>query len=50
MELSLHLSFYLRRSLRGHMVGTTAGFPVEIMEGLACNLTAESHGSADNTI
>jgi hypothetical protein len=32
MELSLHLSFYLRRSLRGYMVGTIAGFLVEIME------------------
>jgi hypothetical protein len=29
MELSLHLSFYLRRSLEGYTVGTTAGFLVE---------------------
>jgi hypothetical protein len=35
MELSLHLSFYLRRSFRGYTVGTTAGFPVEIVEALA---------------
>jgi hypothetical protein len=35
MELSLHLHFYLRRSLMGYTVGTTAGFPVEIMEALA---------------
>jgi hypothetical protein len=35
MELSLCLSFYLRRSLEGYMVGTTAGFPVKIMEALA---------------
>jgi hypothetical protein len=35
MELSLHLSFYLRRNLGGYTVGTTAGFPVEIMEALA---------------
>jgi hypothetical protein len=26
MELSLHLSFQLSCSLRGYMVGTTAGF------------------------
>jgi hypothetical protein len=31
MELSHHLSFYLRCSLRGYMVGTTTGFPVEIV-------------------
>jgi hypothetical protein len=35
MELSLHLNFYLRRSLRGYTVGTTTGFPVEIVEALA---------------
>jgi hypothetical protein len=35
MELSLRLSFYLRRSLGGYTVGTTAGFPVEIVEALA---------------
>jgi hypothetical protein len=35
MELSLCLSFYLRRSLRGYTVGTTAGFLVEIVEALA---------------
>jgi hypothetical protein len=34
MELSLRLSFYLRRSLRGYMVGTITGFPVETMEAL----------------
>jgi hypothetical protein len=35
MELSLRLHFYLRRSLRGYTVGTTTGFPVEIVEALA---------------
>jgi hypothetical protein len=35
MELSIRLSFYLRRSLRGYMVGTTAGFPAKIVEALA---------------
>jgi hypothetical protein len=35
MELSLRLSFYLRRNLRGYTVGTTAGFIVETMEDLA---------------
>jgi hypothetical protein len=35
MELSLHVSFYLRRSLRGYTVGTNMGFPVGIMEALA---------------
>jgi hypothetical protein len=35
MELGLCLSFYLRRSLWGYMVGTTAGLPVETMEVLA---------------
>jgi hypothetical protein len=30
MELSLHLSFQLRRNLRGYMVGTTVGFQVNI--------------------
>jgi hypothetical protein len=35
MELSLRLNFYLRHSLMGYTVGTTAGFLVEIMETLA---------------
>jgi hypothetical protein len=35
MEFSLRLSFYLRRSLGGYMVGTTAGFLVKIVEALA---------------
>jgi hypothetical protein len=35
MELSLRLSFYLRHSLGGYMVGTAIGFLVEIMEALA---------------
>jgi hypothetical protein len=35
MELSLHVSFYLRRSLEGYTVGTTMGFAVEIMVALA---------------
>jgi hypothetical protein len=35
MELSLHLIFYLRHSLRGYMVGTTTGIPTEIVEALA---------------
>jgi hypothetical protein len=35
MKLSLCLSFYLRHSLRGYMVGTTTGFLVKTMEALA---------------
>jgi hypothetical protein len=35
MELSIRLSFYLRRSLGGYTVGTTVGFPIQIMEALA---------------
>jgi hypothetical protein len=35
MELSLHLSFYLRHSLGGYTVGTITGFPVKIVEALA---------------
>jgi hypothetical protein len=35
MELSLYLSFYLKHSLGGYTVDTTAGFPVNIMEPLA---------------
>jgi hypothetical protein len=35
MELNLRLSFYLRRSLEGYIVGTTKGFLVEIMEALS---------------
>jgi hypothetical protein len=35
MELSLRLSFYLRRNLWGYTVGTTAGFRVKLMEALA---------------
>jgi hypothetical protein len=35
MKLSLRLSFYLRCSLEGYMVGTTTGFLVKIMESLA---------------
>jgi hypothetical protein len=35
MELSLRQSFYLRHSLGGYMVGTTAGFPIKIGEALA---------------
>jgi hypothetical protein len=35
MELSLRLSFYLRRSLKGYTVGTTVGFPTKIVEDLA---------------
>jgi hypothetical protein len=34
MELSLRLRFYLRRNLEGYMVGTTVGFPIEIVEAL----------------
>jgi hypothetical protein len=34
-ELSLRLSFYLRCNLGGYTVGTTMGFPVEIVEDLA---------------
>jgi hypothetical protein len=35
MELSLRLSLYLKCSLGGYMVGTTVGFPIEIVEALA---------------
>jgi hypothetical protein len=35
IELSLRLSFYLRRSLGGYLVGTTTGFLVKIVEALA---------------
>jgi hypothetical protein len=35
MELSLHLSFQLRRSLGGYTVGTTTGYQVETLEDLA---------------
>jgi hypothetical protein len=35
MELSLRLSFYLKRNLGGYTVGTTTGFSVEIVEALA---------------
>jgi hypothetical protein len=35
MKLIVCLSFYLRRSLGGYTVGTTAGFLVEIVEDLA---------------
>jgi hypothetical protein len=35
MEHSLRLSFYLRHSLGGYIVDTTAGFAVKIMEALA---------------
>jgi hypothetical protein len=35
MKLSLRLSFYHRHSLRGYTVGTTMGFPIEIVEALA---------------
>jgi hypothetical protein len=35
MELSLCLSFYLRRSLRGYIVGTTVEFSVKTVEALA---------------
>jgi hypothetical protein len=39
MKLSIRLNFYLRRSLGGYTVGTTAGFPVEIIE----DLTPQTH-------
>jgi hypothetical protein len=35
MQLSLCLSFHLRRSLGGYTMGTTMGFWVEIVEALA---------------
>jgi hypothetical protein len=35
MRLTLRLSFFLKNSLRGYKVGTTAGFPIKIMEALA---------------
>jgi hypothetical protein len=34
-KFSLHLSFYLRCSLRGYTVGATTEFLIEIMEALA---------------
>jgi hypothetical protein len=34
-EISLCLSFYLRCSLGGYMLRTTAGFSIEIVEALA---------------
>jgi hypothetical protein len=34
IELDLRLSFYLKRSLRGYMVGTTMGFQAKIVEAL----------------
>jgi hypothetical protein len=40
MELSLRLSFYLRRSLEDYTVGTTVGFPVEIVEVLAPTISS----------
>jgi hypothetical protein len=35
MELSLRLSFNLRRNLGSYTVGTTVGFPIEFVEALA---------------
>jgi hypothetical protein len=35
MQLSLLLSFYMKRRLGSYMVSTTTGFPVEIVEALA---------------
>jgi hypothetical protein len=35
MELSLWLSFYVRRNLGAYTVGTIVGFPTEIVEALA---------------
>jgi hypothetical protein len=35
MELSLCLSFYLRRNIGGYTVGTTAGFPIKTVVALA---------------
>jgi hypothetical protein len=35
MELSHRLSFYLKRSLWGYMMGTTVGFRAKIVEDLA---------------
>jgi hypothetical protein len=34
MELSLHLTFYVRQSLRGYTIVTTAGFLIEIVEAI----------------
>jgi hypothetical protein len=50
MELSLHLCFYIRCSLRGYPVGTTTGFLVEIVEVLAHHLLTKYHGSAHSDI
>jgi hypothetical protein len=35
MKPSLHLSFYIRHSLGGYTVDTTAAFHIKIMEALA---------------
>jgi hypothetical protein len=35
IKLSLCLSLYLKHSLGGNTVGTTMGFPIEIVEALA---------------
>jgi hypothetical protein len=35
LELSLGMSIYLKRSIRGYTVGTTTGFPIEIVDALA---------------
>jgi hypothetical protein len=50
MKLSLCLNFYLRSSLGGYTVGTTAGFLVKIMKALAHNLAIESRGRARSNI
>jgi hypothetical protein len=46
MELSLHLSFYLKHTLGGYTVDTTVGFPVKIMEALAPQYCHNSRGRA----
>jgi hypothetical protein len=46
LELSLDLSIYLKRSIRGYTVGTTIGFPVKIVDALA----PRSHRSAHSNI
>jgi hypothetical protein len=35
MELSLHMNFYLKRSVEGYMVGTIVGILAKIVETLA---------------
>jgi hypothetical protein len=48
--VSLCLSFYNRCNLGGYTMGTTTGFPVEIVDALTQDLTAEFYESACSNI